>query len=46
MFPQELQLELEYWAETGEFDLEELHQVALIANCLYKHVNNYQMFCC
>ena len=27
--PQDLQLELEYWAETGEFDDESLHEVKL-----------------
>ena len=27
MFPNELHLELDYWAETGEFDEEELHEM-------------------
>lgn len=27
LFPTDLQLELEYWAETGEFDEDELHEV-------------------
>ena len=27
LFPCDLQLELEYWAETGEFDEDELHEV-------------------
>ena len=27
LLPQDLQLELEYWAETGEYTSEELHQV-------------------
>ena len=27
MFPSDLQLELEYWAETGEYDEDELHEV-------------------
>ena len=33
MFPKDLQLELEYWAETGEFDADELHEV----NCSLDH---------
>ena len=28
LFPEDLQLELEYWAETGEFDGDELHEVS------------------
>lgn len=28
LFPADLQLELEYWAETGEFDEDELHEVS------------------
>jgi hypothetical protein len=27
LFPSDLQIELEYWAETGEFDEDELHEV-------------------
>ena len=27
LFPNDLQLELEYWAETGEYTSEELHEV-------------------
>ena len=27
LFPKDLLLELEYWAQSGEFDLEELEQV-------------------
>jgi hypothetical protein len=27
LFPNDLQLELEYWAETGEYSSEELQQV-------------------
>ena len=27
LLPSDLQLELEYWAETGEFDEDELHEV-------------------
>jgi len=27
LFPSDLQLELEYWAETGEYDEDELHEV-------------------
>lgn len=29
LFPADLQLELEYWAETGEFDEDELHEVCV-----------------
>lgn len=29
LFPTDLQLELEYWAETGEFDEDELHEVCV-----------------
>ena len=29
MFPPDLQLELEYWAESGEFTEEELHHVSM-----------------
>ncbi len=31
MFPKDLQLELEYWAETGDYDLDELHEVGYFA---------------
>ena len=31
LFPTDLQLELEYWAETGEFDEDELHEVCEIS---------------
>jgi len=27
LFPTDLHMELEYWAETGEFDEDELHEV-------------------
>ena len=27
LFPPDLQLEMEYWAETGQFDDDELHEV-------------------
>ena len=27
LFPSDLQIELEYWAESGEYDDEELHEV-------------------
>ena len=27
LLPSDLQIELEYWAETGEFDEDELHEV-------------------
>lgn len=27
LYPTDLQLELEYWAETGEYDTDELHEV-------------------
>ena len=29
LFPSDLQLELDYWAETGEFDEDELHEVII-----------------
>ncbi|XP_019617941.1 PREDICTED: cilia- and flagella-associated protein 65-like [Branchiostoma belcheri] len=35
LFPTDLQLELEYWAETGEFDEEELHQMRVTDNRLF-----------
>jgi len=27
LYPSDLQLELEYWTETGEYDEDELHEV-------------------
>lgn len=30
MFPTDLQLELDYWAETGDFDEDELHEVGVV----------------
>ena len=30
LFPKDLLLELEYWAQTGEYDIEELEEVFLI----------------
>ena len=33
LFPSDLQLELEYWAETGEFDEDELHEVIISLSC-------------
>ena len=27
LFPSDLQLELDYWAESGQFDEDELHEV-------------------
>ncbi|XP_006820550.2 cilia- and flagella-associated protein 65-like [Saccoglossus kowalevskii] len=35
LFPVDLQLELEYWAETGEFDEEELHEMRVMDNKLF-----------
>lgn len=30
LFPSDLHMELEYWAETGEFDEDELHEVSCL----------------
>lgn len=35
LFPCDLQLELEYWAETGEFDEDELHEMKVMDNKLF-----------
>ncbi|XP_033103427.1 cilia- and flagella-associated protein 65-like [Anneissia japonica] len=35
LFPSDLQLELEYWAETGEFDADELHEMRIMDNKLF-----------
>ena len=35
-FPNDLKLELEYWAQSGEFTNEELHQLMVAENKLYK----------
>ncbi|XP_077997157.1 cilia- and flagella-associated protein 65-like [Glandiceps talaboti] len=35
LFPTDLQLELEYWAETGEFDEDELHEMRVMDNKLF-----------
>lgn len=35
LFPSDLQLELEYWAETGEFDEDELHEMKVMDNRLF-----------
>ncbi|XP_028409059.1 cilia- and flagella-associated protein 65-like [Dendronephthya gigantea] len=35
LFPNDLQLELEYWAETGEYSSEELHQMQTIGHHLF-----------
>ncbi|OWF45565.1 hypothetical protein KP79_PYT24425 [Mizuhopecten yessoensis] len=35
LFPADLQLELEYWAETGEFDEDELHEMKVMDNKLF-----------
>ena len=35
LFPSDLQLELEYWAETGDFDEEELHEMKVMNNKLF-----------
>ena len=29
LFPTDLQLELEYWAETGDYDEDEIHEVII-----------------
>ncbi|XP_072031285.1 cilia- and flagella-associated protein 65-like [Amphiura filiformis] len=35
LFPEDLHLELEYWAETGEFDGDELHEMRIMDNKLF-----------
>lgn len=35
LYPSDLQLELEYWAETGEYDEDELHQMQVMDNKLF-----------
>ncbi|KAK3591649.1 hypothetical protein CHS0354_040559 [Potamilus streckersoni] len=35
LFPSDLQLELEYWAETGEFTEDELHEMKVMDNKLF-----------
>ncbi|PIK59519.1 putative coiled-coil domain-containing protein [Apostichopus japonicus] len=35
LFPTDMHLELEYWAETGEFDMEELHEMRVMDNKLF-----------
>ncbi|KAM3861924.1 LOW QUALITY PROTEIN: cilia- and flagella-associated protein 65 [Diretmus argenteus] len=35
VFPEDQQIELEYWAETGEFSSTELHQMKIQDNCLF-----------
>ncbi|KAL5005595.1 hypothetical protein ScPMuIL_016753 [Solemya velum] len=35
LFPSDLHLELEYWAETGEFDEDELHEMKVMDNQLF-----------
>ena len=35
MTPSDLQLELEYWAETGEFDEDELHEMKVQDNRIF-----------
>ncbi|XP_038048739.1 cilia- and flagella-associated protein 65-like [Patiria miniata] len=34
-FPTDLQLELEYWAETGDYDADELHEMRIMDNKLF-----------
>ncbi|XP_074643169.1 cilia- and flagella-associated protein 65-like [Tubulanus polymorphus] len=34
-FPCDLQMELEYWAETGEYDADELHEMKVMDNRLF-----------
>lgn len=36
LFPSDLHLELEYWAETGEFDTDELHEMRVMDNKLFE----------
>ncbi|CAH1790082.1 unnamed protein product [Owenia fusiformis] len=36
LYPKDLQLELEYWAETGEFDEDELHEMKVMDNKLFE----------
>ncbi|XP_025115261.1 cilia- and flagella-associated protein 65-like isoform X2 [Pomacea canaliculata] len=36
LLPSDLQLELEYWAETGEFDEDELHEMKVMDNKLFE----------
>lgn len=35
LFPRDLQLELDYWAETGQFDEDELHEMKVMDNKLF-----------
>ena len=49
LYPSDLQLELEYWAETGEYDEDELHEVSghvimtcKVDNLLPEHFPYYQ----
>lgn len=35
LYPSDLQLELEYWAETGEYDEDELHEMQVMDNKLF-----------
>ncbi|ESO88046.1 hypothetical protein LOTGIDRAFT_219687 [Lottia gigantea] len=35
LFPSDLQLELEYWSETGEYDQDELHEMKVMDNRLF-----------
>ncbi|XP_060587307.1 cilia- and flagella-associated protein 65-like isoform X2 [Ruditapes philippinarum] len=35
LFPSDLHMELEYWAETGEFDEDELHEMKVMDNNLF-----------
>ncbi|XP_050388962.1 cilia- and flagella-associated protein 65 [Patella vulgata] len=35
LFPSDLRLELEYWAETGEYDEDELHEMKVMDNKLF-----------
>lgn len=36
LFPADLQLELEWWAETGDYTAEELHQLKVSQNHLFR----------
>ncbi|XP_071792552.1 cilia- and flagella-associated protein 65-like [Asterias amurensis] len=35
LYPTDLQLELEYWAETGDYDVDELHEMRIMDNKLF-----------
>ena len=43
LFPKDLLLELEYWAQTGDYELEELEEVNL--NLFFTIVQNKNIDC-